>query len=93
MAMLYRRHFLRSVMLILAPLALPVPTPRAQETYSRPEVKISELRPVVKRYIERLSQAYEKHTGVGFSEQEKKVMVEETISKLEAQRFYAYVDP
>jgi hypothetical protein len=90
-----RRRFLGTARLLLISAALLVPaaTASAQEAPAKAEVKLSELRPVVERYVEQLSQAYKTHTGVGFSSEVKKQMVEDTIANMQARGFYTYVDP
>lgn len=92
--MIHRRHFLYAATLLsVVALSVPGHLALAQQTSGKPEVKISELRPVVKRYVDHLSEAYEKHTGIGFTQEEKKEMIEETIANMKAQGYYAYIDP
>jgi hypothetical protein len=96
MTMMHRRHFLHFAALPLGALALFMPlhhAAMAQQTHGKPEVKLSKLRPVVKRYVEQLSETHEKNTGTGFSEEEKKKMIEKAIARLKAQGFYTYIDP
>jgi hypothetical protein len=93
--MIPRRHLLRSAMLTLAALALAVPAhlALAQQTSGKATVKISELRPIVTQYVDHLSQLSKEHTGVEFSAEEKQQMVEDTISQMKTEGFYAYIDP
>jgi hypothetical protein len=93
--MIQRRHFLYAATLLSAAVALSVTAhlARAQQTYGNAEVKISELRPVLEQYFDHLSQVYKENTGVAFSPEEKKQMVEDTISKMKKRQFYTYVDP
>jgi hypothetical protein len=95
--MLHRRHFLFAATLPVGAFALstsvPVHLALAQQTSGKAEVKISELRPVVTTYVEHLSEAFKKHTGTELTPEEQKQMVEDTITKMTAEGYYAYVDP
>ncbi len=93
LGMMHRRHFVVAT-IPLAALTLFVPTDGAlAQTPGKAEVKISELRPVVRKYVDHLSQEYKTHTGIEFSQEEQGQMVEEIIDKMKARGFYAYVDP
>ena len=65
----------------------------AQQKSGKATVKISELRPIVTQYVDHLSQLSKEHTGVEFSPEEKKQMVEDTIFQMKNEGFYAYIDP
>ena len=93
--MIHRRHFLRAAPLLAATLALSVPAhlALAQQASGKATVKISELKPIVTQYVDHLSQLSKEHTGVEFSPEEKKQMVEDTIFQMKNEGFYAYIDP
>jgi hypothetical protein len=93
--MIHRRHFLCVATFLsgVSFLFVPAELALAQQTSGKAVVKISELRPIVKQYVDDLSEEFKKHTGVEFSPEKKSWMVEDTISKMEAQGFYAYIDP
>ncbi|MBI2030235.1 hypothetical protein HYT05_01290 [Candidatus Kaiserbacteria bacterium] len=65
--------------------------PKAVST--KPTVHVSELRPVVQEYIERMCQLREKHFATKCTPEEKKKWFEETLSKIISEGFYNYVDP
>lgn len=93
--MIHRRRFLCAATLLLAAPALSMSAhlALAQQTCGKAEVKISELRPIVEKYVEHQAQVYKENIGVEFSQEEIKHMVENTISKMKARCFYAYIDP
>jgi hypothetical protein len=95
MTMIYRRHFLRATTLLLAARALGAPADMAlaQQLSDKPLVKRSEARPMILKYIEKMSQDAKEHTGVELSQKQKNDLVNDILSKMEAQGTYAFIDP
>jgi hypothetical protein len=94
--MIHRRNFLSiAAVLSAASLVMFAPTnvTLAQQLSSKATVKISELRGVVKQYVDHLSQLSKEYTGVEFSQEEKNQMIADTIFAMQAERFYTYIDP
>jgi hypothetical protein len=58
-----------------------------------PEVKISEVKPVIMLYVEKMSQATKARIGVELNKEQKTKMVESILSRMEAQDIYDFVDP
>ena len=60
----------------------------AQET-AKPEIKISEAKPIVREYVEKMAADAKKNTGVEFTAEQKAQLV----ANMKGQHIYAFVDP
>jgi hypothetical protein len=80
--------------LLLALLSLPVSTGvcLGEET-TRPEIKWSEAKPIIKEYVEKMSAASKAGTGVELTDDQKSQLVESIAKDMEAQHIYGFVDP
>jgi len=56
-------------------------------------VKLSEARPAVKHYVEQMSLAAKKGFGIELSKEQQNKMVNDILSRMEAQDTYDFVDP
>jgi hypothetical protein len=95
MTMMHRRHFLGATTLLVAA-GVPfvaADVALAQQKSAKPEVKISEAKPVIIQYVEKMSQAAKDDLGVELSPQQKTEMVNAILSNMQAQGSYAFVDP
>jgi hypothetical protein len=90
--MMHRRDFLRKLLLAAA-LSAPADVALAQQTPNKPQVKLSEMRPAVMAYVERMSQSAKEQFWVEFSKEKKIEMVNVILSEMEAQGIYAFIDP
>ncbi len=95
MTTLYRREFLFTAPLLLAALGSPAATniTLAQQMSDKPQVKRSEVKPLVRQFVEKMSQDAMKYNGVGFTEEQKIKMVNDMLFKMETQGPYEFVDP
>jgi hypothetical protein len=95
MTMMHRRRFLGATTLFLEALGLfvPVNVASAQQISAKPEVKISEAKPVIVKYVEQMSQAAKKDLGVELSAEQQIEMVDASLSNMKPQGSYAFVDP
>jgi hypothetical protein len=59
----------------------------------KPQVKISEARPLIGRYVDKMAQDSKELLRIELSEAQKKEMVEAILSKMETQGTYDFVDP
>jgi hypothetical protein len=64
----------------------------AQES-SKPEVKVSQARPIVTEYVEKLSAASKANGGDEFSAQRKAEIVDSILATMKDQHVYNFVDP
>ena len=90
-----RRQFLGAAMLPLGALSLYLPANIAlgQQMSGKPQVKLSEMRPSVKEYVERMAQTTKEQTGIELSKEKQAEIVNIILSKMETQGTYDFVDP
>ena len=95
MTMMHRRIVLYGATIMSAALFTPVPVDiaRAQQGSRKPEVKLSEVRPMVVQRVKEISRAAEESTGHELSSEEQNEMVNFILSQMAAQGTYAFVDP
>jgi hypothetical protein len=95
MRKMHRRHFVRATMPSLAALALTLSAnvAPAQQMPNKPQVRLSEMRPAVMEYVERMSKSAKEQIGIEFSKEKKIEMVNIILSDMEAQGIYDFVDP
>jgi hypothetical protein len=90
--MMHRRHFLGTVTLVLAALVRSAMA-LAQQMQEKPQIKQSEAKLVIMRTVEKMSQAAQSRTGVGFSEEEKIELADSILSNMKDRGTYAFIDP
>jgi hypothetical protein len=84
-----RRYFARlGVLLPFSVLASAV----AQEA-PKPEIKISEAKPIIREYVEKMAADARKNSGVEFTAEQKAQLVDSIIANMKGQHIYAFVDP
>jgi hypothetical protein len=90
--MMQRRYFLCASTLLLTGVILSVPAvvALAQQMSDKPKVKLSQVRIKVWELVENLSRDAKEH-GVVVSEEQKIEMVDDIVSKMEAQGAYAFI--
>jgi hypothetical protein len=95
MTMMHRRHFLGATTLLLeaAGLFVPAYAASAQQMPTKPEVKISEAKPLIMKYVDEMSQAAKNDLGIKLSEAQKVEMVDAILSNMRARESYDFVDP
>ena len=90
--MMCRRELIRSAAM------LPVATLRlfahadlglAQQTSSKPDVKLSEVRPVISQFVKEVSDL----SGRNLSPADKSKLESDILTKIQDQRIYNFVDP
>jgi hypothetical protein len=93
--MMHRRHFLGATTLLLEALGLSVPANMAlaQQVREKPQLKQSEAKLVIQQYVEKMSDAAKKHSGVEFSEEQKIELADGILSNMKDRRIYDFVDP
>jgi hypothetical protein len=95
---LYRRGFLELVAMTAAVSTISAASNCiAQESPEtdklRPSVKRSEAKPLIKEYVERMSENRKKYLGVELSAFEKQKLEHEILSKVEETGVYDFWDP
>jgi hypothetical protein len=93
MTMMHRRHFLCAATLTAGAMSVSANVALAQQNLVKPEVKLSEAKPLVMRYVENMSQASKELTGVEFTSEQKIEMRDAMITKMKDQDIYMFVDP
>ena len=76
--MMHRRHILLVATLLLEVLGLSVPADiaLAQQMREKPQLKLSEVKPMITEYVDKMSRASKKRTGLEFSEEQKIELVD-----------------
>jgi hypothetical protein len=85
-----RRHLARTG-LLLPPALLGTVVPAQEE--NKPAIKWSEAKPIIREYVERMSQASKNAGGAEFTFQQKSELVDTNMAKMEAQHVYHFFDP
>jgi hypothetical protein len=95
MTMMRRRYFLFIATLLLAArtLRLPAGVALAQQGLDIPQVRRSEAEPMVRKYVDLMSDDAKKHTGVELSQQQKTELVNSILSEMENRGIYGFIDP
>jgi Spy/CpxP family protein refolding chaperone len=93
--MIDRRYFLGVATLLLGAVSLFVPAgvASAQQMSAKPEVKISEARAVITKYVDKMSQAAKKEIGFELTQAQKVEMVDAILDQMKEQRSYDFIDP
>ena len=94
MSIMYRRQFLHGMLLLPAGImSVSANISLAQQGLDKPQLKLSEVKPMVMHYIDSMSQASKDLTGVEFTLAQKTEMADALILKMKDQRIYDFVDP
>jgi hypothetical protein len=88
-----RRKALSAAGMLLGTLLLLPAASSAQEPSAKPEIKRSELKPIIMQYVEKMSEASKQSTGVEFTWVQKNELASAILKRMEAQENYVFVDP
>jgi hypothetical protein len=90
-----RRRLLCAAGTFAAALVASAALSSAQESSGpgKPEIKRSELKPVIMQYVDKMSEASKQSTGIEFTWVQKNELASSILKRMEAQDQYVFVDP
>lgn len=59
----------------------------------KPEIKWSEAEPIIKKYVEQLSEASKQSTGIEFTTEQKTILAQQIRQNMDVEHLFAFVDP
>lgn len=91
-----RRHFFGAATLLLAAPMLSCISDNialAQQILHKPEVKLSQAKPLVVQHVDNMSLVMKEHFGSELTSKQKDEMVDAILSNMKEQGTYEFVDP